>query len=381
MFWFGIVVLAAIGAVSVVWPVLRQRGSTLDRTDGALAIFKDQLAEVERDKARGLISETDAEAASVEIKRRMLAADTKRTKQEGADGGTGLLLAMAVLVPLGAAGVYSLTGAPKVPSIPFAEREQAADVDQDLAALTDRLEARLLADPDGGETRGWTLLATTYMNMGRTGDAIRAWEQLLEREDATSAVFSQYAEALIISENGVVTEKARDALQRARELDASNPAATYYMALGMEQDGDTPAARIMLIERIGQETAPQSWMPVFLREVNRMGAEFGLDPVSLPAFPDAPRGPSQEDIEASAAMTPEERMEFIRSMVAGLAERLQDEPEDLDGWLRLARAYSVLGETENAIEALTSAKTLADALPEGDPRRQMVEQGLAELGG
>lgn len=382
MFWLGVLILAAIGAVSVVWPLLRSGGAqTLDRADGALAIFTDQLAEVDRDMARGLISETEADAAKTEIKRRMLSADKERGSAGHATGGNIVLLAMAVAVPLGAAGIYSVMGAPDVPSVPFAERAQEQETQSDLTVLTERLESRLLAEPGGGESEGWQLLATTYMNMGRVGDSIRAWEVLVAREDATSATYSQYAEALITAESGVVTTRARAALAKAQELDPANPAVTYYIAIGMEQDGQTPSARRLLIERIAQETTPQEWMPFFMSEVNRMGAEFGLDPVNLPEFADAPRGPSQEDVEAAAELTPEERMEFIRSMVAGLAERLADDPSDLQGWMQLARAYSVLGETENAREALTSAKALTDALPEGDPRRQAVEQGLAELGG
>ncbi len=381
MFWVGIVILAAIGAVSVVWPLLRKDATTLDRAEGALAIFNDQLAEVDRDAARGLISEAEAAAAKIEIKRRMLAADKDRQSAKGKGGGFLVTLLMAAVVPLGAAGVYYVTGSPGTPSIPFAERQDEMQAASELAVLAERLENRLLADPSGGETRGWTLLATTYMNMGRVEDSLRAWEVLISREDATSATFSQYAEALITAESGVVTPKAREALARSAELDPENPAATFYLALAMEQDGETPGARRMLIERIAQETAPQEWMDIFLREINRMGEEFGLDPIELPEFPDAPRGPSQEDVEAAAELSPEERMEFIRSMVSGLAERLREQPDDLEGWLQLARAYAVLGETENAVEALTSAKVLTDALPEDDPRRQMVEEGIAELGG
>lgn len=380
IFWIAALTLAAIAAVAVLWPLRSRQDDALERSAGALAIFTDQLAEVDRDAERGLISATEAEAAKLEIKRRMLATDKDKATTRSA-GGTTLLVIMAALIPLGGALVYTVTGAPGTPSIPFAERVEEQQTASDLAVLTQRLETRLNAEPDGGETRGWELLATTFMNMGRFGDAVRAWEQVIDRADATSATWSQYAEALIAAEQGVVTPKAERAVERALEMDALNPAGTYYKALAMEQAGQTPAARQMILDRIAAEGAPQPWMEVFLREANRMGAEFGLDPVGLPAFDTAPRGPSAEDVEAAQAMSPEDRMAFIRSMVDGLAARMQDEPGNLDGWLQLARAYMVLGERENAQSALESAQPLVETLPADDARRQIVQQALQDLAG
>ncbi len=380
IFWIAAFALAAIAALVVLWPLHKDGAETLDRADGALAIFNDQLAEVDRDAARGLISSAEAEAAKIEIKRRMLSADKDRSSVRGS-GGAMVLVVMAALIPLGGALVYSVTGSPGTPSIPFAQRSAEQQVGSDLAVLTERLETRLNAEPDGGETQGWELLATTYMNMSRFDDAVRAWERVVDRDDATSATLSQYAEALIAAEQGVVTPKAEKAIDRALQLDPLNPAGTYYKAVALEQAGQTPEARRIILERIAAEGQPQPWMEVFLREANRMGAEFGLEPVGLPAFENAPRGPTEEDVAAAQDMSVEERMDFIRSMVAGLAERLKDEPDDLQGWLQLARAYAVLGQREDALAALQSAQPLVADLPEDDPQRVTVEQGLAELSG
>jgi cytochrome c-type biogenesis protein CcmH len=86
-------------------------------------------------------------------------------------------------------------------------------------------------------------------------------------------------------------------------------------------------------------------------------------------------------MQAAQDMSPEERQAMIRGMVDGLAQRLEDEPEDIDGWLRLARAYAVLGERAEAIDALERAEPLVADLPADDPRRQAVEQGLQSLRG
>lgn len=380
IFWALAVLLALVTAVAFLWPVLRGAGDTLDRADSAIAIFRDQLLEVDRDAARGLISPDEANAARTEIQRRMIAADKARGSSTASSGkGAGVLLICAVLTPIAGAGLYTQLGSPGTPSLPFAERGAEQEDAQNLNNLTAQLRKRLEEDPDGGEARGWQLLATTYMNMGRYADASFAYTNIVNRPEATSATWSQYAEALISAEQGVVTKPALDAIAKALELDPSNPAGTYYRAIGIDQAGQTLDARRLLLERIAAEVAEQPWMDTFLREVNRMGGEFGLDAVDLPDFPDTPRGPSAEDVEAAQQMSEEERMDFIRSMVAGLAERLQDEPGNLQGWLQLARAYMVLDQRDDARDALLNAKKLTDELPENDARRETVEAGLQEL--
>ncbi|PTX55539.1 cytochrome c-type biogenesis protein CcmH [Litoreibacter ponti] len=381
IFWGLAAILALLTALAFVWPVLKGSTETLDRADSAIAIFRDQLAEVDRDAERGLISDQEAAAARTEIQRRMLAADRARSGKDARKGGAGLLLLFAALTPVAGAALYTQLGAPGIASQPFAERQAERDEKQNLGALTAQLRTRLLDDPGGGETRGWELLASTYMNMGRFSDAVQAFARIVERDDATSATWSQYAEALISAENGIVTKPAEDATARALELDPDNPAGTYYRAVALDQAGQTLDARKLLLDRVARAETPQPWMPAFLQEANRMGANFALQPVTLGDFFEAPRGPSAEDVEAAQEMSPEEQQAFIRTMVDNLADRLEDEPGNLQGWLQLARAYMVLGERDNARGALESAKKLTDALPENDARRETVEQGLRELGG
>ncbi|NNK77221.1 MAG: c-type cytochrome biogenesis protein CcmI [Litoreibacter sp.] len=376
--------LALVAALFVLWPLLRKGGTAVERSESALAIFADQLRELDRDAERGLISGAEAKAARVEIERRMLAADNSRGagRSKGASENPWVLLAAAALVPLCAAGIYTLTGNPGIQSQPFAERSAEREDAQSLDKLTAQLRARLEQEPDGGEARGWELLAGTYMNMGRYRDSAFAWSRLAIRPDATSAVFSQLAEALIAAENGIVTPQAQSAIDRAIELDPLNPAGTYYNALAVEQVGEGARAREMLLDRIAQESEPAPWMEVFLNEANRIGATLGLPPASLPSFPELPgvaRVPSQEEIEAASEMSAEDRMDFIRSMVARLEERLEGTPDDLQGWLQLARARMVLGEEEKARDALERARVLTANLPEDSPQRQLVEEGLRQL--
>lgn len=384
MIWIIVALMAAATGVAMLWPlgVSRSGGSqsyTSGRTEKAMAIYEDQLSELERDAERGLITEAEARAAQVEIKRRMLAAGQTKDRAT-ADGGRFAVLGAAVFVPLAAVFLYFQVGAPDVASVPFAERGVEQQDARQLQDLVIELRTRLESDPNGGESRGWELLAQTYMNMGLPRDAAGAFEQIIDRDDATSATLSQYAEALITAESGVVTPQAGRAVARAIELDATNPAGIYYRALEMEQAGDTAGARGLLLERLAQESAPQPWMPTFLNTANTMGERLGQPAVAMPDF-EAPRGPTAQDVEAAGEMSNEDRAAFIRSMVDGLEARLQETPDDLDGWLQLARALVVLGEQDRALTALKSAEPLVADLPADDQRRRLVEEGLKRFGG
>lgn len=382
VFWISAAGMALLAALVILLPLWRRGSAQVDHRDGALAIFVDQLKEVEAERARGLISPDEAAAASLEIKRRMLAVE----RQEGGGsvrtiGGATMLMALALVVPVVAGGVYVLTGTPGVQSQPFAERASERQEERQIVDLAERLRTRLLSEDNGGATEGWELLAQTYMKMGRYDAAAEALARVIDRPDAHSGHLTQYAEALIAASDGLVTASAGAAIDRALEMDVLNPAASYYKAQWLEQDGRLAEARELLVLRISQEDSFKPWMEFFVRQINRIGAQTGEAPVTLSDYVEEPRGPSAEDVEAAGEMTAEERAEFIQSMVDRLASRLEEEPDDLDGWLQLARAYGVLGQPDKALAAYRAAEGLLDGLAEGDPRRGLVAQGIASNGG
>jgi cytochrome c-type biogenesis protein CcmH len=390
MIWAIGGVFAVLTALACLVPVFRRRKFMLSRDESALEIFKDQLAEVDRDAARGLISGDEAKAARSEIQRRMLTLTRERDAAPlgDASGGIATLVVAAVLIPVMGFWLYSVRGAPTIPSMPFAERAAEQEEATEVSQLAETLRNRLLEDRDGGPTDGWLLLGQTYMRMGRVDSAVEAFERVAGRPDATSVVLSQYAEALISRENGVVTPRAAEAIEKAVALDPRNPAATYYKSQFLAQEGRLREAHAMLIDRLNTAEGFQPWMEFFVRQANQLAEEFGGQPVSLMDF--APMmqgggeaaipGPTAEDMEAAQDMSEEDRAAFVQSMVERLATRLQEEPDDLEGWLRLARAYVVLGETEGAAEAAATARALADGLPEGDPGRAATSAALGALG-
>ena len=179
-----------------------------------------------------------------------------------------------------------------------------------------------------------------------------------------------------------MTTKARQVFARAREMDPTNPSATFYEAIALEQAGDKEQAHDLLISRLEQAAGPAAWMEPFIAQANRIGAAIGREPVSLASFAattSSVPGPTQEDVATASEMSEAEKDAFIRSMVDRLAVRLSDEPNDLDGWMRLGKAYRVLGEMDKARQSYETAERLAKNLAMSDPRRQAILEVLSNL--
>lgn len=382
MIWSVIAVLA-LGSMGILALSLRAKTELNNQADSSPAIFADQLAELDRDVARGVVSATDADAARIEIKKNIL-----RQVQKGQGGplvstrGSRIGLWVAMLfVPFAAVGYYSQFGNPSLSRIAVFEQRQARAENARVIALTEQLKTRLEADETGGPSDGWMLLGQTYMRLGLFGDAAASFRIVSEREEATSAVFSMLTEALVAQENGIITPAAEAAIDEAAARDASNPAVTYYRALALQQAGQSAAAYDLVVARLDAADGYYPWMETLVGQANRIGEGIGREPLSLARFAPmlAGRGPSAEDVAAAQDMSAEDRAVFIQSMVQRLADRLKDEPDDLDGWLQLGRAYSVLGSVEEAKDAYNNAAALSADLPATDPRKAIAAQALESL--
>ena len=378
--------LSSVAAILMLFPLRKPGIPGTDRRAGAVAVLSDQLREVDREMERGLISNEEAAAARIEIKRRLLKLGRVPSGNDRkVQGGRAALWASALVVPLVAGLFYVGLGSPDIPAVAFADRQEERTEQAQITELTVRLLERLQSDPSGGPSEGWMLLGQTYMRLGQYDDAAMAMEKVIGRDDASSAVLSQYAEALVAAEDGIVTPKARNAIRRAREMDPTNPAATFYEAIALDQAGDSEEAHDLLVSRLDAAKGPAPWMEVFIAQTNRIGETLGRAPLSLASFApvagNGARGPTEDDVAAASEMSEADRAAFIRSMVDRLAERLAEEPDDLDGWLRLANAYRVLNETQNARAAYEAAERLAGDLRPDDPRTETIRNALAELGG
>jgi cytochrome c-type biogenesis protein CcmH len=382
LFWLGAGLLTALAVLALLRPLLAPRGDTATaRAPYDLAVYRDQLAEVERDLARGVLTPEAAEAARTEIERRILAAADAPARMAGpAPAGRGavprrlpkmLAGTIAVVLPLLALGVYVQLGAPGLPGAPVAERPVATD--SDMAVLVDQLAQRMAERPD--DVRGWLLLARSYGSLGRYQDSATAYAAAIAHGAEGAEVQSAYGEALTAAANGQITVAAKMAFDAAVAQDPGEPRARFYLALAKAQAGKLDEALADWVTLEAQAPADAPWRGAVTAQIEQAAAELGLDAVALPgrvalAPPPEPAepsldesggesGPSATDMATAADMTPEERDAFIRSMVASLAARLETTPDDLEGWLRLARAYGVLGEAEMAQDAWARAAALA----------------------
>jgi cytochrome c-type biogenesis protein CcmH len=352
LLWIVMAVLTAIASLSIVVPLYRRRRTDRSYVREELSIYRDQLGEVERDLARGLIAEAEADAARTEISRRILrTSDAANDAHRTGEPARRLAAAVAVVVvPLAALGLYLWVGSPDLPDQPIAARISAPPQEQDMAVLIARVEAHLAANPD--DARGWELIGPVYARMGRYGDAAVAFANTIRLLGPTAEREAAVGEAIMRANGNVVTTEARAAFERANALDGNAVRPRFYLAVALDQEGRTDEAiaawRALL--NGAPENAP--WVAVARQALARLEGTPAGEPDSTVAA----RGPTAEDVRAAAAMTPEERMAMIGGMVDSLAARLEAEPDDAEGWARLIRSYMVLGRTEEAGAALAKAR-------------------------
>ncbi len=404
IFWIAAAAMAALAGLLLVLPLLRGRGGAAARGAYDLAIYRDQLAELERDLARGVLTEDQAATARTEIERRMLQASDRQNRPLAAAGpARSLALVLVLAVPAATALLYGQLGNPGLPGHPLAARQTPPPAPMtpdgnNLADLADRLAARLEQSP--GDIQGWVLLARTYGEIGRYLDAAQAYRRAIANGDESAPTRASLGEVLTAAGGGRVGPEARAAFAEALERDPANPRALYYGGLAYAQAGRLAEA-LEVWRGLAAQTPPDApWKELLdARIASTQAALDGAPPPEIarsapepsegssaagsPAARDLGRGPgpSQEDVAAAAEMSEDQRQAFIRSMVDRLAARLEEEPDDLAGWLRLTRAYAVLGEREQAVAALDQASALAEKLPADAPEHGAIAQARAMLAG
>jgi cytochrome c-type biogenesis protein CcmH len=354
--WFFLAMMTAAAILAVLWPLAR-RGPL--RTGSDVEVYRDQLEEIDRDRAAGLIGEPEADAARIEISRRLLAAAD--AAPPAAAGGSpwrrrAIALAALVLLPLGAAGLYASLGSPDLPGQPQATRRAVPPEQRSLADLVGRVEAHLENDPQDG--RGWEVIAPVYMRLGRYDDAVKARRTALRLLGPTDTREADLGEALTGAANGVVTAEAKSAFERALRLNPDDFRARYFSGLAAEQDGRPKEAAELWRSLLATAPAGAPWIDFVRESLARVEPGTPVPPAA------ARRGPGADDIAAASELSPEQRSVMVRGMVERLAERLKNDGSDIEGWLRLVRAYMVLGERDRALAAASDARRALAAEPE-----------------
>lgn len=276
LFWPAIALMTAAAVMAVLWPLGRARPQTVAGA-ADLAVYRDQLTELERDRARGVLPDAEAEAARLEVSRRLLAAGEREADSPAPGGQTrrraAALLALAG-IPLAALILYGIAGTPGLPDAPLQARIQAAPETQDVAILVQRIETHLASSPN--DARGWEVLAPVYLRLGRAQDAVAARAQILRLLGPSAAREADLGEAMVAAADGAVRNDAREAFERAVALDASNAKARFFLALAAEQDGRRAEAleawRALAAEAPADETAA-AWQLAAARRAQRLQSE------------------------------------------------------------------------------------------------------------
>ena len=380
LLWVLIGLISLIVCAVIFRTLVRQKNvAPLARAEFDVTVYKDQLLELDRDMQRGILNADEATAARTEIERRILtlADDVEATTKQAEELKPGALspatIGLALITPSAALVAYIVIGTPELPNLPYAERDIAAETRQvaerrraqETEALAQRLAKRLQTEPDN--LQGWMLLSDHHAASGRTTEALTAIKKAHDLAPDNPYVLLQYAEALIPTQNNIVSAQASDLFNKALAADPRNPRARYYLALAKAQANDVRGAIQDWVDLISISPPDAPWLTTVRSQIVAASKELGVDPRSFepsaaalamgpsPSEPTAP-GPSRQDVEAASQMTAEERQAMIRGMVQRLADRLEEKPDDPEGWRRLANAYRVLGEDAKAAEAEARAK-------------------------
>ncbi len=342
----SIAIVTALTALVLIMPLRRAAKPVTDGFAHDAEVYRDQLAELECDETDGLISPEEAEYARGEIGRRLLAANakTKRGADGKAQGARSWLMQIAlfVLVPVIGVGLYMKEGMPELPDQPLEVR--LANPGKNIGLLVVKMERHLAQNPEDGE--GWKIVAPVYARTEQFDKAANAYRNAIRLLPPDADLYGSLGESLLAMANGQVTPDAQAAFQKSLELNRDNPRAEFYLALALAQAGRVGDARDAYEALLGKSPPDAPWVPLVQRAIAELNS---------PANPDAPRNPDAADMQAMQDMSPQDRQDFIRTMVTQLDERLTENPDNFEGWVRLIRSYMVLKDEAKAKDALQRA--------------------------
>jgi len=391
LLWLCFAFLTAVIVGLLLRPLRKVRQEAVVPAEADLAVYRDQLRELDAERDRGLVTDSEIESARAEVARRLL----KRAGATEADaaplGGDatslsrarGIYITIAALLPVLGIGLYLVEGSPHLPDLPFHGRKMADVGRSNVGELIARVEERLRAHPEDG--KGWDAIAPVYLRLQRYADAAHAFAEANRLEGENVRRLLGFAEATMLAGDGIVSEPVRKATLRVLELEPNRIEVRAWLALGKEQDGDLAGAAAEYRDILAKSPADAPWRAIVQERVDLIEKKLkgeptdgtrGTPPPASTAVPSAPSAPAgAPDI---AAMAPAEREAFIAGMVDRLAERLKQNGKDLDGWMRLARAYKVLGRDGDAEEALASARAnfAGDQASLGEIQRAAESLGL-----
>jgi cytochrome c-type biogenesis protein CcmH len=358
---FLLALLAFVALLPILSPLLRGSRPAPHRGSFDQAVYRDQLQELDRDIARGLITPVEADAARLEIQRRLLAADKMPAAPPKLAPSPVLAVIVFGIIVAGSVSSYLWLGAPGIPDEPFSTRQAQVATQNPLEKTTEALAAKLKQNPL--DAAGWVLYGRNLAMLRQWDQAEDAYRHAIALGQNDPDILGDHAEIMVMQAGGTVTPAAEAAFRQVLDADPASGIARYYLAVTAMQAGEPRKA-------IDGLQALLATLP----EASPLRAQLGLKvaeaahaagipvPELAKGTADTPApGPDAKAVADAANMSPEQRQAMIQGMVANLAEKQAADPSNLDGWLRLGQAYAVLHETEKATDAFNSAAKLRPA--------------------
>ncbi|MEM5473419.1 c-type cytochrome biogenesis protein CcmI [Hoeflea sp. AS60] len=374
LFWVIAAVMTAVATLVLLGPVVRARSDASDAPElHDIEVYSDQLTEVDRDLADGLVDPVQAEVAKTEISRRLLTA-ARKSEMSDTGGKPGqnrgwrraAAIVVALFMPIAALTAYLELGRPDLPQLPLSARLQTDPQTNDIAMLIAKAEQHLAENPEDG--RGWDVLGPIYLRTGLYEKSATAFKKAISILGPSPSRLSSLGEALFSASGGIVTEEASLAFQTARELDSTDPRPQFFLAVALAQSGKTTEARAAFNGMLETAPADAPWIPAVQSQLAALQSDTRTAPLSG-AGSAAPGNPTAADIAAAQSMSPQDRQSMIASMVEGLEAKLADNPDNIAGWLRLVRSHVVTGNRDKAQAALDRA--FAVFAPSGSESQQL----------
>jgi cytochrome c-type biogenesis protein CcmH len=338
--WIILLLMTAAAVMAVLWPLSRHRVHAAQQLDPDTLFYREQIAEIERDRERGVLLANEAEAAKAEAGRRLLRATGITAVDAFAALGEPALrrrraastLALSVIPIMGLA-LYGAYGSPQLLTHPPEQQAKGQSDKLDLMTAVSQIEAHLAQNPQDG--RGWEVVAPVYIRMGRIEDAVKAYGSAMRSLGPSAERLANYGEAMVLAKDGLVSAEAQAVFEQAAQMDKAAFKARYYLAVAAEQDGKTEAAKQAYANILANSPEDAPWIGVIRQRLASLGGELPV---------------------AGQGDAPQIGAADIARMVSGLAERLEAQGGSPDEWARLIRSYAVLGQRDKAVAAAQRAR-------------------------
>lgn len=389
MVWLFIFALMAVAAGITIAPFLRKPADRADE-DMRARLFQLQIADIDREERQQIISADEAKALRIEAQRRVIASEAAPEAKERPmqKPQTAIALAAAAMVIAGAVTLYALKGRPDVASVPARAHPAVVSLEAQptppaqsvgsVDAMVEKLAARLEQNPD--DANGWRMLGWSYFNLKRHKEAADAYARAVALAPDNAGYQAAYGEAMVMASGGFVTDEAKAIFSKTLALDPQDERARFFMGLAKDQAGDVEGAIADWIAMVNTAPADADWTADLRRRIAERAKDAGVNiEGKLAAAPvlqaKAAPAPTTADVQAAMAMPEGDRQSMIEGMVAGLAARLKENPNDPEGWVRLIRSRMVLGQTAEARDDLRAALNAFSDAPQ--TRAQILAEAQA----